>query len=178
MKSIVRATGICAAALVMHGCASMFSHGNSEFACPGMDGDGVRCLSAKEVYEATDHQSGGVAPEEVSRIMAAREGQSINANERIEHFYARSDVAPLPTQTQPQPVRTAPKIMRIWFGPWEDQSGDLHFPSIAFTEIEPRRWNYGTKAPEPSARLRSNLPTQTRSGASRSSSSEASSNSD
>jgi len=36
--------------------------------------------------------------------------------------------------------------MRAWIAPWIDKNGDLHFPSLLFTEVTPRRWSVGEVA--------------------------------
>lgn len=52
-------------------------------------------------------------------------------------------------QDQPQfarPVREPAQVMRIWIAPWIDKRDNLHFPSVIYTEIQPRRWAYGVEA--------------------------------
>jgi conjugal transfer pilus assembly protein TraV len=54
------------------------------------------------------------------------------------------DIAGLvPATDVPVPVRMPAQVMRIWFAPWEDASGDLTVSTIVFTEIVSRRWVIG-----------------------------------
>ena len=103
---------------------------------------GVRCLSAREVYELT---SNGAAPKTIDAV-AARIGSPSG--------YSQSDLETgllshpaLPETQQSAPIRIPSRVMRIWIAPWEDDRGDLNLSSYVFTEIEPRRWDIGVSAP-------------------------------
>ena len=43
--------------------------------------------------------------------------------------------------------REPARVMRIFVTPWEDEVGDLHLGGFLLTEIEPRRWTVGARAP-------------------------------
>lgn len=98
--------------------------GEKEFGCTAMPG--VRCQSAREVYNSgTDSQSvANVTP------------QPYEPRDR----WPSAPWTNTPTIDSPEPVREAPRVMRIWVHPYEDSKGDLHMPGFIFTEIEPRRW--------------------------------------
>jgi conjugal transfer pilus assembly protein TraV len=38
------------------------------------------------------------------------------------------------------PIRTAPKVVRVWFAPWEDTDGDLHDQAYVYLPIDSGRW--------------------------------------
>ncbi|EMG9311340.1 MULTISPECIES: type IV conjugative transfer system lipoprotein TraV [Gammaproteobacteria] len=125
---------------LLSGCSSL-GLGSSEYGCPGMP-DGVRCLSAREVYELT---SNGAAPKTIDAV-ATRIGSPSG--------YSQSDLETgllshpaLPETQQSAPLRIPSRVMRIWIAPWEDDRGDLNLSSYVFTEIEPRRWDIGVSAP-------------------------------
>ena len=95
------------------------------------------CLSAVQAYQATNG--------------------SVTANPNIEpskptleHSMARgvreNPIDPPGQLNDPNPIRTPPKVMRIWIAPWEDSDGDLQVSSYVYTELEPRRWMMGVPA--------------------------------
>jgi conjugal transfer pilus assembly protein TraV len=45
--------------------------------------------------------------------------------------------------SSPMPVLEQPKVLRIWVAPWKDENETLNWGSYMFTEITPRRWNFG-----------------------------------
>jgi conjugal transfer pilus assembly protein TraV len=50
-----------------------------------------------------------------------------------------------PVSGAPTPIREPARIMRIWISPWvESSTGDLNWPSYIYTEIEPRKWSFGS----------------------------------
>jgi conjugal transfer pilus assembly protein TraV len=130
------------------GC-SWIGLGKSEFACPGGSTDGVRCLSAREVYKATEKSDvvRVANPDEpTSATSAAATSTAIQPA-----IPSRNESYPVPTIGQPMPIRTQAQIMRIWIPPWEDDAGDLHADGFLYTEIEPRRWNLGGRVNAPQA---------------------------
>lgn len=38
------------------------------------------------------------------------------------------------------PIRSAPRVLRVWFAPWEDTDGDLHDQSYVYLPIDSGRW--------------------------------------
>ena len=121
--------------------------GSGEFGCSGMS-EGVQCLSAREVYQATettDTVRGGGQRQEKARV---EPGGASPAGERIQ------GPAPALRVSNPLPIRTQSQVMRVWIAPWEDGTGNLHSTSFIFTEIEPRRWQLGMAATEPEVTLR------------------------
>jgi conjugal transfer pilus assembly protein TraV len=138
--------------------------GDDEFACPGLPA-GVQCLSARQVYQATEQADtvtappdGTVAPPVVpvlpegwqSRNRAPPAGTPPAppaAPAATAPVVATVTPAPVPRLDGPLPIRTPAQVMRIWFGPWEDAAGNLHLTGFVYTEIEPRRWQVGVTAP-------------------------------
>lgn len=133
------------AAVTLAGCNSIMGLGSDEYACKGMP-SGVTCMSAKDVYSATEgddyktqlkkeQESGGASSDKAStgattRVLVA-EG---------------SDNAPLPMRARnPLPIRSQAVVMRIAIDPWEDEKGDLYVPGFIYTEVEARRWEIGSR---------------------------------
>lgn len=138
---------------LLAGC-STFRPGNSEYACPGLP-DGVRCQSAREVYDMTSQ--GGAA----GSIDAASERLSASpVASQSQQGTALNSHPAVPTARRTAPLRTPARVMRIWIAPWEDEQGDLNLPGYVFTEIEPRRWEVGVRAPPHPAPVLRPLQTQ------------------
>ena len=39
-----------------------------------------------------------------------------------------------------EPIRSQPKVLRVWIAPWEDADGDLHDQSYVYVVADPGRW--------------------------------------
>ncbi len=123
------------------GCAGR-GLGSSEYGCKGMP-EGVRCLSTREVYAATE-QTDAAHPTDAE----GAHGETTISPDVFEPRTSRMESEPdprdlLPITDAPVPLRIPAQIMRIWFAPWEDASGDLYVGLVTFTEIIPRRWAIG-----------------------------------
>ncbi len=134
-----------AAACILPGCGFM-GIGKSDFDCPG-GAEGVRCMSARQVYQATESSDYVKTKAEKSEDNKKNNGTPVHfEQDRV------SQVA-VPRIDQPVPIRTQAKVMRIWMTPWEDQDGDLHADGFMYTEIESRRWNLGDRFTSPSTAI-------------------------
>lgn len=146
----------------LQGCATV---GEKGFACPGRPA-GVRCMSASEVYAATQASDvvPATAPDPLGddpRASSARgpratsdragepprtgqapdqEAQSTDPRSGM-HITAMSPL--LPEVAKPMPIRTPARVMRVWIAPWEDTRGRAHGGGNVFIEIETRRWSFG-----------------------------------
>lgn len=142
IKNII---AISAAVILMSGCTSMLNIGSSEYGCKGMP-EGVSCMSAKDVYSATENENYKTTLK--AEQLAAQEGKAEpNSEPQTRVLYAEgADNAPIPARARnPLPIRTQAVVMRIAIDPWEDENGDLHVPGFIYTEIEPRRWEIGAR---------------------------------
>lgn len=134
MRYAASLTGV----LILTGCAI----GKSEFTCSGIP-EGVSCLSASEVYEASKHTDGPVT------------GNPENQDQPEQERQGAADPGPRPLAMVPEiidgalPLRTPSRVMRIWIAPWEAEDSDLHLTKLIYTEIEPRRWTIGKTARAP-----------------------------
>lgn len=107
--------------------------GQSNFSCKGYPA-GVSCMSAVEVYEATnDKNSLGPA--------TAEKGKSVQPAMQEPRTVQFGGYSPPPAR--PVPLRADPVIMRIWFRDWQDEYGNLNGSSYVFAEVEKRRWSVG-----------------------------------
>ena len=107
---------------------------------------GVSCMSAKDVYNATENESYKTtlkAEQEAGK--GGKKAASTEPQTRV--LYAEGgENAPIPARARnPLPIRTQAVVMRIAVDPWEDENGDLYVPGFIYTEIEPRRWEIGAR---------------------------------
>lgn len=119
-----RLLGLLLVASALTGCSVFNPGGSSEFDCPGMP-KGVVCKTPRQVYDRTDSDTkktgrGAAAP----TYLFATEPRG---KDRL----------------NPVPVLEQAKVMRIWIAPWVDANKDLHWPGVMFTEVTPRKWNFG-----------------------------------
>ncbi|SER87932.1 conjugal transfer pilus assembly protein TraV [Azotobacter beijerinckii] len=135
------------------GCSSL-KIGEEEYSCKGMP-EGATCMSAREVYAATDggayktqlrqEQDKGSTKKGKDKKKEGKEGEP----ETRVLFAEGADNTPLPMRVRsPLPIRSQAVVMRIAVDPWEDDNGDLYVPGFVYTEIEPRRWEIGTRNPQ------------------------------
>jgi conjugal transfer pilus assembly protein TraV len=136
---------VIAIAGILQGCSFM-GIGKSDFDCKG-GVDGVRCLSARQVYQATESSDYVKTKDDSKEDKNDSKGQPIN-NEN-----PRNSQVAVPRIDQPVPIRTQAKVMRIWMAPWEDDDGDLHADGFMYTEIESRRWNLGDRFKSPGSAI-------------------------
>jgi len=133
----------------------MLSIGSTEYACKGMP-EGVSCMSAKDVYSATENENykTTLQAEQQAAKEGSDKGNKTEPSTRV--LYAEgADNAPIPMRARnPLPIRTQAVVMRIAVDPWEDENGDLYVPGFIYTEIEPRRWEIGARKPDARASLR------------------------
>lgn len=144
IKNII---AISVAAFLMTGCTSMLNIGASEYSCKGMP-EGVSCMSAKEVYNATETENYKTTLK--AEQQAAQGGNPVVQGEpQTRVLYAEgADNAPIPMRARnPLPIRTQAVVMRIAVDPWEDENGDLYVPGFIYTEVEARRWEIGSRQP-------------------------------
>jgi conjugal transfer pilus assembly protein TraV len=125
------------------GC-SWLGIGQSNYTCPG-GVDGIRCMSARQVYQATE-SSDFVKPANTGS--KDEKSTTATATSAGANYQQTSQIA-VPSIEQPVPIRTQAKVMRIWMAPWEDDDGDLHADGYLYTEIESRRWNLGERFKSP-----------------------------
>ena len=146
MKKIIFSIAVIA---TMSGCTSFLSIGSPEYGCSGMP-EGVSCVSARDVYSATE--SDGFQTQMM--LEQASRGGDESSDDQVEGqgtrvLYREPGMnAPIPARAEnPLPIRTQAVVMRIAVDPWEDENGDLYIPGYIYTEIEARRWEIGSRPP-------------------------------
>lgn len=127
----MRMTVMLGAAVILTGCASTMSglDGEAKFSCKAPDG--VTCASLSGVY------ANAVA----NNLPSLRKDQA--RGEAETETRQRAEDRPLITGKAPDsgmPIRSAPRVLRIWIAPFEDSEGDLHDQSYIYVVADPGRW--------------------------------------
>ncbi|MEO1767689.1 type IV conjugative transfer system lipoprotein TraV [Thiobacter aerophilum] len=114
-------------ATLLGGCASTMSglDGETKFSCKAPDG--VTCSSLSGVY------ANAVA----NNLPALRKGEKVEASVGAP---AKSGEIIGKAPSSGDPIRTQPKVLRVWIAPWEDSEGDLHDQSYIYVVADPGRW--------------------------------------
>lgn len=111
-----------------------------EYAC-GVP-SGVICKSLKEVYADTN---GRLPPPEKPPVENKTTGgrNEDAAKEQAGAYKATlltSQIVNLPKIEPGQPLRMEPRVLRIWYAPWEDEERVFHDQSFAYVVVDDGRW--------------------------------------
>lgn len=132
MKTIGISFLLCAL-LALYGCGASFT-------CPAPN-SGMKCTSVSTVYSRALSGELEASPQKTSV-------EEFNPDD-IKEKKPATVSAKLETSKM-VPLRTPPKIIRMWIAPWEDDDGDLNQGGYVFSEItDPKnRWVIGEKSPK------------------------------
>lgn len=131
MTPAARSLLLLAVPVLLSACAM----GKRDFDCPGMP-DGAICKSPQEVYRLTNNADHLNPDGDPSAANKSTQAASVAASALL----PKRLLEPI---AQPLPVLEPAVTMRAWIAPWIDRRGDLHFPSLLFTEVTSRRWAIG-----------------------------------
>lgn len=132
---------IGALAALMTGCTGF----QSKYGCSGLP-DGIVCKTPMQVYEQTnsDDRIGVYANMEGEQPKKSKydngSSKTPTQAEQMVNLFAKPQFQ---AASSPMPVLEQPKVLRIWVAPWKDENETLNWSSYLFTEITPRRWNFG-----------------------------------
>lgn len=119
---------IGAIALVLTGCSSMSGlDAKSNFSCKAPDG--ILCESMSGIY--ANAQAKNLPGQKVNKHTQEGAADSPHANE--------TGVMTKPIYSG-TPIRSAPRLLRVWIAPWEDTDGDLHDQSYVYLTIDSGQW--------------------------------------
>ena len=118
-------------AALLAGCASLSGvGGESHYACPAPQG--VRCGSVTANYLQS---LPGDRPAAIPAGAAAKPESTHTAAEP-----APAPAAPAANPDAAMPLRSPPRILKLWVAPWEDRDGVLHDAAFVFVPIDHGRW--------------------------------------
>lgn len=128
----MRARAIAASlSLALTGCVSMSGYdANTDFACKAPDG--VLCESMSGIY--ANAQANNLPGQRVTHGEKEK-----SKDEEVSQAKVEGGVLTKPLFSG-TPIRSAPRILRVWFAPWEDSDGDLHDQSFVYLPIDSGRW--------------------------------------
>ncbi|MDH1789711.1 TraV family lipoprotein [Comamonas thiooxydans] len=127
MKALALTFGI-GAVVALSGCSSMSGFdAKSEFACKAPDG--ILCESMSGIY----------ANAQAKNLPGQRVNARGEAPVELSQAKGGSNVMTKPIYSG-TPIRSAPRLLRVWFAPWEDTDGDLHDQSYVYLPVDSGRW--------------------------------------
>ena len=127
MKALALTFGI-GAVVALSGCSSMSGFdAKSDFACKAPDG--ILCESMSGIY----------ANAQAKNLPGQRVNARGEAPVELSQAKAGSNVMTKPIYSG-TPIRSAPRLIRVWFAPWEDTDGDLHDQSYVYLPVDSGRW--------------------------------------
>jgi conjugal transfer pilus assembly protein TraV len=128
-----RLTAVLGGMVWLAGCMSLSGlSGSSSYACKAPDG--VTCQSVSGTYANAvannlPAQRARAAPTAAAEL--AQPAPSAGA----------SGVRAVPADAAPAfPLRSAPRILRLWFKPWEDADRDLYDQGYVYVQVDGGRW--------------------------------------
>jgi conjugal transfer pilus assembly protein TraV len=131
-----------AALLGLSGCASTLSGvgGTATYACQAPVG--AQCTSVSGVYAN--------AGQGARQLLGSQQPRPGGSGALGAAPTPSAITAPTPSPAvAPPPLRTAPRILRLWIAPWEDSDGDLHEASTVHVLIDNGRWLMERVRPAP-----------------------------
>ena len=114
-------------AVALSGCASTLSGvgGADGYACKAPEG--ALCTSVSGVYANT--AQGMPKPAQLPE------------NQSPPVIYGATSIAPDRTAALSSgPIRSNPRVLRLWIAPWEDADGDLHEAALVHVVVDTGRW--------------------------------------
>lgn len=117
--------------LLLAGCGSMSGlSGESEYACQAPEG--VACDSMSGVYANAMRNN---LPSQRPRSGEPKSSAEAHAPTGQRNIAMASAPPPLIT-----PLRSSPRVIRLWFKPWEDADHDLYDQGYVYVQIDNGRW--------------------------------------
>ena len=124
---------LCATALLA-GCATSMSglSGSSSFACKAPDG--VTCDSVSGTYANALHNN--LPSQRPQGAAASAPALAASAAPAVRPAVPRLATPNL----SPTALRSSPRVLRLWFKPWEDADHDLYDQGYVYVQIDSGQW--------------------------------------
>lgn len=127
--------------ILLGACSFSGLSGSSSFACKAPDG--VTCNSVSGVY-ANSIENNLPSQQKKEKEKIKQDKESSNADEERPRAIRTSMTIPggpgPDGSTDLMPLRTQPKVVRIWVAPWTDADNDMHDQSYTYMVINDGRW--------------------------------------
>lgn len=116
---------------ILSGCTSLSGYdAKSSFACKAPDG--ILCESMSGIY--ANAMANNLPGQQVNRH---RKNAEVAIPENKQH---KKNGLLTEALDSGMPIRSQPRILRVWFAPWEDSAGDLHDQSHVYLTVDHGRW--------------------------------------
>lgn len=129
---------VLASASLLGGCASTLTgySSESEHSCPNNQARGVPCTPVSDVYRQAmaGQLPGQLGPKVEGSPVAVPAAAQPSGAANV------SSAAMRPAMSSGMPVRTAPRVLRIWFAPWKDELDVLHDQRHSYLTLDTGRW--------------------------------------
>jgi conjugal transfer pilus assembly protein TraV len=127
--------------LFLTGCASSFNVGDSGKLSCRQSVKGMPCVTVRAAYYASQSYD----PDETIVLQEPGQKGRKGSVSNVVPFLPE----PVPTAAvigEPKPLLMPAQVMRVWVNAYEDENGDLVYPSRVFSEVTQRKWNVGYSA--------------------------------
>lgn len=130
---------IASSLLALPGCTSMSGlSGSSTYACKAPEG--VTCASVSGTYanalQGHLPSQRAHAPKPASAVAGASTATSVPTGAAAQSLALADATAAI----KPSPLRSSPRVLRLWIKPWEDADQDLHDQGYVYVQIDGGRW--------------------------------------
>lgn len=128
-------------ALLQAGCSSMSGlSGSSSYACKAPEG--VACDSVSGTYaNAVQNNLPSQQGRAIDRPNAVRPERMTDPPKLATPLgNTATPTAAVGLPPTPVALRSAPRVLRLWFKPWEDADNDLYDQGYVYVQIDPGRW--------------------------------------
>jgi conjugal transfer pilus assembly protein TraV len=137
---LLKTGGTAGFALALVGCMNMSGlSGSSSYACKAPEG--VTCDSVSGTYANAAQNN---LPSQRRRPIAAAVSGGMQASSPVASGSSAGAAAPSPMTEGIPPtavsLRSAPRILRLWFKPWEDADHDLYDQGYVFVQVDAGQW--------------------------------------
>lgn len=130
LTPVIRISSLAIVA-ILSGCTSLSGYdAKSSFACKAPDG--ILCESMSGIY--ANAMANNLPGQRVNRHKKESDA-AIPLNEQ-----GRKNGLLTEALDSGMPIRSQPRILRVWFAPWEDSAGDLHDQSHVYLTVDQGRW--------------------------------------
>lgn len=132
-RRVCRLTAALGGVVSLAGCMSLSGlSGNSSYACKAPDG--VTCQSVSGTYANAVANN---LPAQRTRATPTATPASAPPSSAASAPAVRNASA---DAAQGLPLRSAPRILRLWFKPWEDADRDLYDQGYVYVQVDGGRW--------------------------------------
>ena len=141
-RRLTRAVMMAVAVIMtLGGCTSLSGlGGESKYACKAPVG--VTCDSVSGTYANAIHNNLPGQRQQHSTETSAPASTSQPMAERRAHLALAPAVATTDTGTPTgvSPLRSQPRVLRLWTKPWEDADGDLYDQGYVYVQVDAGQW--------------------------------------